>query len=296
MAVAEELSYTRASERLHVAQSALSTAIRKLETELGVRLLERTTRSVALTPAGELLLERARATLAIADETFAVARDTGRGLIGRLRVGISPLVRHGPIEALFDVCAASRPGIALHRHEEPTAGLIGSLLARELDLVIAWCANPRSGIVLEPLRNEPLVAYFAADHALAEQDSVALEELAGETVLVGSSGGSDGYTRALVSLFESEGLSPRFLPDPYPDAGLLAAAEGLAIVVGAWTGLDARIKGLTCVPVEPRRTLPFSLAWRENDEDPALTVVLGLARGIRDANDWLAAPIAQGDQ
>ena len=83
VAVAEELSYTRASERLHVAQPALSTAIRELETELGVQLLERTTRNVALTPAGALLLERARATLAAADDTFAVARDAGRGLVGR---------------------------------------------------------------------------------------------------------------------------------------------------------------------------------------------------------------------
>ena len=97
------------------------------------------------------------------------------------------------------MCALKRPGIALHRHEEPTDGLLSGLVARELDLVIAWCARPRPGVTLEPLRDEPVVAYFAEDHPLAEHESVALRDLAGETVIVGSAGGSDGFTRALTS-------------------------------------------------------------------------------------------------
>lgn len=296
VAVAEELNYSRAAQRLHVAQPALSTAIRQLETELGVQLLERTTRSVSLTAAGELLLVRAQATLALADDTFAMARDAGRGLVGRLRVGLSPLARHGPFESILGLFAGSRPGVALHRHEEPTEALIGGIAARNLDLAICWCALPRGGVALEALRDEPLVVYVAEEHPLARRGAVALEELAGETILVGSPGGSDGFTRALGELFEKEGLSPRFLPDPYPDAGMLAATEGRAIVVGAPTGLDESIKGLTSLALDPLRTLPFSLAWRDGDENPALDVFLGLARRVRDNENWLSSPIAQGDQ
>lgn len=296
VAVVDEGGFTRAAERLHVAQPALSTAIRQLETELGVQLLERTTRNVALTRAGGVVLERARATLASADDTFAVARDAGRGLVGRLRVGVSPLVGRGPLEGLFGACAAKRPGIALHRHEEATDGLLSGLVARELDLVIGWCARPRPGVALEPLRDEPVVAYFAEGHPLGDRDSISLGELEGETVIVGSLGGSDAYTRALMALFRVEGASPDFLPDPYPDAGLLAAAEGLGIAVGAWTGLDGSIKGLRCLPIEPVRTLPFSLAWREDDANPALIVVLEMARDVRDAEGWLRPPIRERDQ
>jgi DNA-binding transcriptional LysR family regulator len=97
VAVAEALSFTQAAERLHIAQPALSATIRQLETELGVELLERTSRKVRLTSAGELLLERARATLASAEETFAVVRDAGRGLVGRVRIAASPAARYGEV-------------------------------------------------------------------------------------------------------------------------------------------------------------------------------------------------------
>src|ERR1700745_2978173 len=89
VAIAEERSFTRASARLWVAQPGLSTQIRRLETELGVRLFERHTRGVDLTDAGRLFLERARAALAAADLARSVGGDLEAGLVGRLRIGIA---------------------------------------------------------------------------------------------------------------------------------------------------------------------------------------------------------------
>src|SRR5258708_11308862 len=87
VAIAEERSFTRAAERLWVAQPGLSTQIRRLETELGVRLFERHTRGVTLTPAGALFLERARVALAAADAAAATGLDLQAGMIGRGRLG-----------------------------------------------------------------------------------------------------------------------------------------------------------------------------------------------------------------
>src|SRR4051812_49905268 len=93
LAVAQELSFSRAAERLHMAQSPLSAAIRQLETELGVLLFERTTRTVRLTPAGERLLERGLPALSAVDGAFAGAARGGGGVTGTLRVGSSPAGR-----------------------------------------------------------------------------------------------------------------------------------------------------------------------------------------------------------
>ncbi len=87
VAVAEELNFTRAAERLHMAQPPLSAAIRQLEEQLGVPLLARTTRQVELTPAGQVLLERGRALLRHADEVFAATRETDRAPVGRVAPG-----------------------------------------------------------------------------------------------------------------------------------------------------------------------------------------------------------------
>ena len=96
VAVAQELNFTRAAARLHLGQQAVSKTVRQLERELGVTLLERTTREVRLTPAGAALLETAPGVLRAADAAFARAQEVGRGLSGTVRVGVSPAV--GPSE------------------------------------------------------------------------------------------------------------------------------------------------------------------------------------------------------
>src|SRR4051812_3869475 len=111
LAVAEELNFTRAAERLHMAQPPLSAAIRQLEEQLGVGLFERTTREVKLTPAGRVLLDRAPALLADAEELVAAVQAVERGAAGRLRLGIAPPARYGLANQLAAASSAQAQGV-----------------------------------------------------------------------------------------------------------------------------------------------------------------------------------------
>ena len=113
VAIAEERSFTRAAERLWVAQPSLSTQVRRLEAELGVKLLERHPRGVELTPAGELFLARARVALVAADAAQATGRDFAAGVNGSVRLGIATCAASRDVAMLLETFADDRPGIEL---------------------------------------------------------------------------------------------------------------------------------------------------------------------------------------
>ncbi len=119
VAVAEERNFTRAAERLHLAQPALSVQIRQLEERMGVRLVERTTRRVALTPAGEALLERARALLDGVASAVQQVQDTAAGRTGRLRVGLGATASLDLAPVALRAFAAAVPNADISVHDVP---------------------------------------------------------------------------------------------------------------------------------------------------------------------------------
>ena len=288
VAVAETLNFRQAAENLHLAQPALSSAIRQLETELGVQLFERTTRRVALTPTGEIFLERARRTLETAEEAFSIGRDAVAGIAGQVRLGASPIARTHLVNRLLDAWTEERPGIAVHVTESASGPLLASVGSGDVDLALAWCPLEQPGLRYERLRDEPVRALVATDHPLAEQGTVTLERLAQERILVGSGEGSRGFTEAVVDLFAAEGLDPPTLADPYPDLGLLAAIEGRAVVVGSGASWQKTRRDLVVLDVVPARTLPFELIWRDREAPATVAALLAIARRLRDDERWLA--------
>jgi DNA-binding transcriptional LysR family regulator len=289
VAVAEDLNFTRAAERLHMAQPPLSAAIRQLEEQLGVELLQRTTRQVALTPAGRLLLERGRALLAQADAVFAAVREVERAPVGRLALGVTPAARFGVAPALLAACASDAAGVMLYPREDTTGVLLRDLRAGRLDLVLAFCAPRDDALQRERLRDEPAVLHVAAGHRLADRATVALEDLRDETLIVAGGPDSPGYTATVVGLCRAAGLEPRTLADPYPDLGLQAIREGLGVVLYVRAAFGPEVEGSVFVPVEPPATLPFELLWRRGARSGALDAVLAAARALRDRASWLAA-------
>jgi DNA-binding transcriptional LysR family regulator len=279
VAVAEEGNITRAAERLHISQPALSAAIKQLEAQLGVALLDRSDRVLRVTPAGAVLLEEGRGLLAEADRVFEAVRD--RSPVGRLDLGVTPTARYGLGPELLAACAASAPGVMLYPREDSTGALLREVRSGRLDLAVVFCAPPEvDGVALEVVRWEPAVVHLRADHPLAGRSSLALEELAGETFLVAESTESGGFTARVVEMCRARGFEPVVRPDPYPDLGLQAVREGLGIVVYVRSAFPETVAGSAFVPVSPDAGgFPFSVAWRDAPRSPALDVVLGVIRG-----------------
>lgn len=181
VAVAEEQNFTRAAERLHIVQSAVSAAVKQLERDLGAQLLERGSRRVTLTSAGAELLPYARITLdAARDARDAVAR-VRDGLGGALRIGVLTSIRFIDVPALLGEYHRRHPGVQLHTRTAPTGtqGLIELLIDHRLDLAFVTPGGPRpAGVELIPLAASMLDLVLPEGHPLAAQETVAIDQLA----------------------------------------------------------------------------------------------------------------------
>src|SRR3954454_93694 len=225
VAVAEEGNITRAAERLHISQPALSAAIKQLEGMLGVALLDRSDRVLRVPPPGAALLSEGRGLLAQADRVFDAVRD--RSPVGRLQLGLSPTARYGLGPQLLAACSARAPGVMLYPREDATGALLREVRAGRLDLAVLFCApDSADGVELAIVRWEPAVVPLREDHPLAGRSSVALEELSDETFLVAESAESGGFTARVLEMCRARGFEPSVRPDPYPDLGLQAVREG----------------------------------------------------------------------
>src|SRR4051794_23526775 len=135
VAIAEERSFTRAAERLWIAQPGLSSQIRRLESELGVKLFERHTRGVDLTAAGEVFLQRARAVLAAAEAAQSVGRDIHEGRVGSIRLGIGAVMGWSLVSSLLDAFAHGSPAVDVAVVESQAGTLVRELRDGRLDAV-----------------------------------------------------------------------------------------------------------------------------------------------------------------
>jgi DNA-binding transcriptional LysR family regulator len=270
VAVAEERNITRAAERLHISQPALSAAVRQLEQQLGVDLLDRSGRVLGVTPAGMLLLEEGRALLSSADRVFEAVRARDGAAVGRLRLGLTPTARYGLGPELLSAASSQASGVMLYPQEDATGALLRDVRGGRLDLAVLFCAPAVvEGVQLEPLGEEPAVVHLRADHPLA-----------GETLLVAESAESGGFTARVLQLCAARGFEPVTRPDPYPDLGLQAVREGLGVVVYVRSAFPDEVPGSVFVPVSPAVGFPFSLAWRAGGRSAALDAVLAVARSF----------------
>ena len=183
VAVAEELHFRRAAERLHVAQPAVSEQIRKLEAELGVMLLNRTHRHVSLTVAGAALLEEARVVLRQADVAMRVARTAQQGQLGRLRVGYLADSLPASIPQALARFRTAAPGIEVLLQSGPALRLAKDVRSGTLDLAVLCLPAPVGDLRVTSLGTETAVAALPATDRLASYPSVSPVQI-GERSLV----------------------------------------------------------------------------------------------------------------
>lgn len=285
--MAEELSFTRAARRLHLVQQALSGSIAQLEAQLGVKLLDRSTRSVSLTVAGHAFLEPARDALAAVDRAVDVAREHAEGGSGRLRVGLCATSGLDLTPRLLSTFMGLYPQVALDvRHfdfADPRAGIADGTT----DVVIVRPPFHQDGFELLEISREPRSAVLPADHALAGRESVTFGELLEEPWM-------DAVTDSIWCSFW-RGDEYRQAPAPIGatcnsfdelfDAARAHRAIGLVPAsvadVHAWPGL-------TFVPVDDIAPSTVAICWRAGDDRAAVRNFLGvvdrlLGTGERDA-------------
>jgi DNA-binding transcriptional LysR family regulator len=259
VAVAEERNFTRAAERLHLAQQAVSKSVRQLERELGVELLERTTREVRLTPAGAALLTAGRETLAAADAAFARAREVGTALAGKVRIGATPAVGAAVLGEVVDVLRDGAPELSVAALELRPGEISRSLRDRDVDLVLArtWYGGPE--VESASLRPTPAILVVPADHPLAERRAVEPAELDGERLLTWSPPGTP-YTDLLIARLAAanarvEPVESRITGAPAFTE--LATRRAVALVPTGWPPADSVVH----VPIRDEVTLPLLVLW-----------------------------------
>jgi DNA-binding transcriptional LysR family regulator len=275
VAIAEERSYTRASERLWVAQPALSTQIKRLESELGIRLFDRHSRGVTLTPPGALFLERARAALAAADTAAATGRDIADGVVGSLRVGVASEARWGGAPELLHRFGRARPGVELTVLESYAGTLWEDLREGRLDALIAPSGHASVGLDRLELAAEPWVVLVGARHRLAGVGPLAGPELDGERIAVTGQRGGAAFDRAVAELVVALHVTAELVPSGPRPALPFAIAEGE--VVSLTTAPESLPRGVLARGLVPRTALAFELLSRDEAQSPALAEFVGAA-------------------
>jgi DNA-binding transcriptional LysR family regulator len=287
VAVAEELSFTRAAARLHMSQQPLSAAIRRFEADLGVELFARTTRQVELTDAGRAMLEPARAALRAADDALATARAAGRGVAGDVRFGLSGGARYG-LEPLFAALAADHPALHVQVRHDSAAPLVADLRAGRLDVAITFAAQLPDDLQHERLVDEPAVLAVAAAHPFADRDTVALAELRAETFALDVPGDNPDYDAAVIAACRRSGFEPRTrTSSTIHDAWERLVHDG-CVGLTALTCAPAAHRDLRLLRLAEPLTFPLDLAWRDQPAPsrPALDAVVATARAVRRSRGW----------
>jgi len=300
LAVAEELHFHRAAARLHISQPPLSQQIRALERELGVTLLLRNRRRVALTAAGEAFRDDTRAILAAVDRAAEHAQNIARGSLGTLSVGFVGSAMFSPtLPDILREFRASRPEVELVLRELPTVSQLQALANGELDVGVVRgpiaTSDIHPQIELMTIQRERLVAALPADHRLAGRRRLRAEDLRGETFVILTRREAPGLFASLSSAMREVGGVPDDVlevAEMQTIISLVAGGFGVSLVPASVGSVDR--SGVAFRPFAgPTPTIELSVAWRKGPGTPVRDAFLALARPARSLIDVAGAPRAK---
>jgi DNA-binding transcriptional LysR family regulator len=233
VAVAEELHFRRAAERLHIAQPAVSEQIRKLEAELGVRLLERTQRSVSLTDAGAAMLEEARRVLIQADAAQRAARDAHDRSVGRLRIGYLPDVLPAAVPRLLRRFSGMAPKVRMTLETGSARRLLEDVREQRIDIAVACLPAPVSGLRVVSIGHEGMVAALPSGHPCAGEAQVALSGLERTRLVQLTRTFNPAFYDSALAACSIAGIAPSLIEiaEPAVEQVLLAVASGAGVAL-----------------------------------------------------------------
>lgn len=281
-AVAEELHFGRAAERLHIAQPPLSQQIRQLERELGVSLLTRTTRSVELTPAGKTYLQRVITILDGVDDAGDQARRLAAGTEGQLRIGCVGSATYSLLPKLVLTLRETLPGVDVSvRGEMLAPAQVSALLAGEIDLGLLRPPVRQEGIETETLRRDRLLVALPAGHHLAARRDVPVQELRSEEFIAHASGRSV-MNSLLNAVCADAGFVPQVRHEVTETSTLVTlVAAGLGVAIVPEPTAELGITGVRYLPLSPAGLGVDLIAARVADSrSPLLENVLAVLRSV----------------
>lgn len=282
MAVAEELHFGRAAEKLHMAQPPLSQQIRQLENELGFQLFYRTKRSVALTEAGQVFLVECQRIFRQLEQAIQTGRQVSRGEQGQLVIGFVSSAAYNVLPEILRSFRLAVPDVRLELHELTTDQQIQWLQEGRMDVGLVRPPVDESKFGLLSVIQEPLAVALPESHLLAGQELVSLVSLMSEPFVLFPRPLAPGLYDQIISLCHQGGFSPNVVQEAIQMqtiVSLVAAEIGIAIVPLSLQNLQRT--GVVYKPLqEPTPQASIALVWRREDTSPTVHRFLAIVRSF----------------
>ncbi|QQX89636.1 LysR family transcriptional regulator (plasmid) [Cupriavidus necator] len=284
LAVAEELNFGRAAERLHMAQPPLTRQIRALEEQIGVRLFERGNRGTELTEAGKRLLQDVPNILALTQLAEEQARLAGAGLLGRLDVGIFSAGILNVVPRLLARFHTARPEVQISLHNMTKSEQITALRERRITVAFNRLVPEEEDLVVESVLREPYLVALFEGHALCSRAAISIADLDNEPMILYPNIPLHGLAQEVAEAFRLAGARLRVeqeVEDVVTCIALVASRFGLAITTESAANL--RLPGVVYKPLrDPRlRDIELSCVYRRGDTSAVLQGFLGIVRDYR---------------
>jgi DNA-binding transcriptional LysR family regulator len=267
-AVAEELSFSRAAERLHMAQPPLSYQIKQLEHELGVVLFERTGRGVLLTDAGQVLFDEVRRIFIQLEQAARLVERVGGGEVGRLNLGFVPSASNDVLPPLLHHFRARFPDVELFLQEMPPDEVVQRLHATQIDVGFFYLPFEAGTLDFRPVSREALIVALPEGHPLATQPTIELQALADEDFILPMRYQMPGLYAQVMAVCRQAGFTPRPVQK---DVWLMQTIIGL--VAGGLGVVYKLVRDLS-------PTVEMAVVWRRGDSSAVLRSFLRLTEEV----------------
>jgi DNA-binding transcriptional LysR family regulator len=282
MAVAEELNFSRAAERLHIAQPPLSQQIRDLETEIGVVLFDRTKRRVELTAAGLVFVEKVRQALGQIEQAVAAAQRASRGEIGRLSLGFNSSATYSVLPTLLNAFRARCPEVVLDLHELTTQQQLVHLQQQQIDAGILYLPIELEELAAISVLKEGMAIAIPETHPLATRDRVSIRAFSRELFILPPSRLGSGLYNQIMQFFQQTGFSPIAVQEAtqlQTSISLVAGGVGVALVPASLHNLQ-RAGVVYRSLLEPTPEIEIGVVWRKGERSPVLQKFIASVREV----------------
>ena len=273
VAVAEELSFTKAAQKLRLAQPSLTRQVRNLEDEIGVSLLDRTNNRVALTEEGRLFLFDAKKLLAMCAESVAAVQRMSRGESSHLNIGYVANIHYGLLPATLGAFRKLYPRVALNLFDMTSAEQFQALDGRKIDLGFVGLRPALSGhdLLSECVAHDTILVALPARHPLAKKSKVKLTDLATQFFIGMSARTHPGAREWLIETCKGAGFAPKMLQeaDVEPTA-IRFVADGLGVTLMPEQITALPHEGVVFRPLSPPLRRESTIAWRADNPSKPL--------------------------